>query len=96
MREAYLVRDIVKAVKARYPRAFIAKLADRHTRGLPDLLVVLSGITIFFEVKTKLGSVSPIQRAIHEKIERAGGSVCVVRSVKEAIRAIRELEKYLF
>jgi hypothetical protein len=88
MSEATLVRRIKKAVKAAYPRAFVAKLADRHTRGLPDLLILLPGVTLFVETKAPGGKLSPIQRAVHEEIERAGGYVLVARSVEDVLRCL--------
>lgn len=76
MRESALVRKIKAAVKAQWPTAYVRKLADRQTRGLPDLLIVvprdmrhlshsrpLSGITIFVETKTATGKVAAIQNA---------------------------------
>ncbi len=41
MKEAELVRKIMLAVRKKYPMAYVRKLADRFTRGVPDLLVVV-------------------------------------------------------
>lgn len=89
MKEASLVRAIQKAVRQEHPRAFVVKLADRHTRGLPDLLIVLPGITLFVEVKVPGGTIRPIQRLVHDEIERAGGCVIVAYSVEEVLDQLR-------
>lgn len=40
MRESTIVRKIMVAIRKRYPTAYVRKLSDRYTRGLPDILVV--------------------------------------------------------
>lgn len=40
MNESAVVQKIMKAVRDEYPRAYVRKIADRFTRGLPDLLIV--------------------------------------------------------
>ncbi len=81
-REATIVQRIRKAVRAKYPTAFVMKLADRFTRGVPDLLIVFrrhnrmdpdlrfmdSTGVLFVETKTKDGVMSEIQRDTVRKL----------------------------
>lgn len=41
MRESAIVAKVMKKVHAHYPWAYCRKLADRFTRGLPDIIIVL-------------------------------------------------------
>ena len=98
MTEAQLVRKIISAVGARYPRAYVRKLADRHSRGIPDLLIVYpreldcghhaTGV-LFVECKSATGRVSRIQQAEHAAIARVGTlhgcSVLVARDVQNVL-----------
>ena len=78
-KESAIVRDIIAAVRQKYPRAYVRKIADRFTRGIPDVLIVVHccwlefnevGV-LFVETKTKTGRLSAIQKAEHAEIERA-------------------------
>ncbi len=96
MREADLVSKIMKAVKAKYPRAYVVKLADRYRRGLPDLLILYSSLppadsldsALFVEVKMPNGILSKIQQAEHKAIQQAGGDVLVATSVVQVLLAL--------
>lgn len=105
MKEASLVRKIIKAVKAKYPTAYVRKLSDRHTRGLPDLVIVFHcsafvsqwnqdcewGGILFVEAKTMYGKVGPLQVAEHNAIERAGGESIFARSPEEVMNKLEEM-----
>jgi hypothetical protein len=93
MLEASLVKKIKAAILARWPDAWVRKLADTHTRGLPDLLIIVLGHAIMAEIKTEAGRLKPIQKAEHDKIRRAGGTVVVSRGVEEIIAFIEEVVK---
>ena len=93
-----MVGKIVRAVRAKYPAAYVRKLSDRHARGLPDLLIVLPILnvvdcndqviwpgTLFVEVKTSDGRLSPIQKAEHEKIRAAGADVLVATEASKVL-----------
>jgi len=41
---------------------FVTKLMQTSTNGIPDVLAVRSGQTLFIEVKTLTGRLSPIQK----------------------------------
>lgn len=53
--------------------------------GIPDFLLCLrGGFYAALEVKTEAGRLSPAQKEMAERIQRAGGKFAVVRSVQEA------------
>lgn len=54
--------------------------------GLPDLLVVKEGRTIFLEVKQPGEKATLRQEVEHKKLRAAGAIVVVVTSVEEAIQ----------
>lgn len=59
--------------------------------GFPDVLIIFKGLAYLIEIKVPKKDATPIQRAEHEKIRRAGGRVEVAHSLEE----IREfLNKY--
>jgi len=88
MRESTIVKNIMKTVRCEYPHAFVVKLADRHTRGMPDLLILLPGIVLFVEVKAPGGVLRPIQRATHTEINTAGGTVLVAWSADDVMTCL--------
>lgn len=49
--------------------------------GWPDIEILWNGRPYLIELKVPGGSLSPVQRDMHERIERAGVSVAVCRSV---------------
>jgi len=51
--------------------------------GLPDLVCILDGVTMWFEVKTKVGKLTKLQGHCHRQMREAGGLVAVVRSADE-------------
>ena len=59
--------------------------------GTPDLLVTGSKYLrkAFLETKTPVGKLSQVQRVMHQRLVRSGERVFVVRSVEEAINAVR-------
>lgn len=66
-------------------------LADR---GTPDRLVMLrGGRVLWLEVKTPSGILSADQVAWHARAGERGHSVRVVKSVTEAIEAVREADR---
>ena len=51
--------------------------------GVPDLVFVGNGVPVFFELKTKTGRVSEVQREIHAKLREHGMVVHIIRDVEE-------------
>lgn len=64
--------------------ATVTQLSDS---GLPDLLVGYLGVNLLMEVKTPKGSLSDDQEKWHAAWR---GEVLVVRSVDEALEALRK------
>lgn len=87
-RESSLVTAIIKAIKREWPKAYVRKISDRHTRGIPDIVCQvgdgLASACIWIEVKTEDGVLSEIQKVEHQKIWDAGGYVCVATSPEYA------------
>ena len=82
-------KNITKAIMNHLKsiKAFAVKLhgGPFQAAGLPDIMCILHGQTVFFEVKTEVGKVTRIQSHCHDRIRKAGGLVSVVRSVDEVI-----------
>lgn len=54
-------------------------------KGFPDILVLINGRTIGFEVKTATGKQSEDQKDIENKFKQHGQEYFVVRTVEEVI-----------
>ena len=100
MREAAIVRKIIRAVREKYPMAYVRKLADRFTRGLPDVLLVFKTKvvfaeeyhgTLFVEVKTKDGERSKIQEKEAVEIMDAGAKYLVARDAASVLAKMAEM-----
>jgi hypothetical protein len=57
--------------------------AEGVLAGVPDLCI--PALSLFIEMKTDVGEVSPMQKAMHEDLRRDGQTVEVCRSVEEVI-----------
>lgn len=89
MTELNLKNSVRAAIKKHYPDAFIWKIHDGFTAGIPDFLIIVRGMHIFIELKITRGIVSPIQEYTIAKIKTAGGRAHVCRSVDEVLEVIR-------
>lgn len=49
--ESKLTRKLLDQLKRQYPLDYVCKLSDRFTVGVPDMVVVRKGMTIWIEVK---------------------------------------------
>lgn len=61
------------------------------TPGIPDIILVIDGIFVGFEVKTYGGSQRPLQRQFQERLESAGGRYFIIRSMQDAEAALGEI-----
>ena len=87
-------REIVKAIMAylkTVPECFCWKEHGGMfgTAGIPDIIACIDGHFYGFEVKTETGKPTKLQEAVIRKINAAGGTALVVRSVDE-VRAVVE------
>lgn len=57
--------------------------------GLPDLFVVRRGECRWIEVKGAKGKLTPAQEKVHARLKANGFSVFVVRTVDEALAAVK-------
>lgn len=97
--ESKIVESIIHAVKRKYPRAYIRKIADRFSRGIPDLLILVhcmcrpigQGGVLFVEVKTDSGVVSAIQEAEMSSIRQNNGEVMVATGVDEVLAKLEDM-----
>mgnify|MGYP003625222010 FL=1 len=58
--------------------------------GVPDLLILHKGRTIWIEVKKEGGYLSRKQKEVHEKIAMAGGDVFTARSVEDVQKLLQK------
>lgn len=90
-RESYYQEKIKKAIKKRYPTAFVAKIAQGSysQAGIPDIMAIIDGHYFGFEIKRPLlGSLSEVQRRTLAWIRAAGGTAEVVTWPEECFRVI--------
>lgn len=83
--ESRLSRAIGAGIIARGGFVFKVHGGPTMMSGLPDLVGVIDGRSIWLETKMPDGVVSPKQLLVHRKITRAGGNLIVPRSVREAL-----------
>jgi hypothetical protein len=58
--------------------------------GVPDMVVIDAGRATWLELKASKGVTSDEQKACHTALRQAGCAVYVIRSLDEAIIALRE------
>lgn len=61
----------------------VVKLIKTTMNGIPDLMALKDGKTVFIEVKTDKGVTSELQKFRHEKIRNQGFTVHVCTSFDE-------------
>lgn len=83
MLESALKRKVLSYLKQRYPDAYIVKVSDRWVAGIPDIFMCLRGHFVALELKAPKGVVAKIQQATLDKIDQAGGTALVVRSIDD-------------
>ena len=86
-------KDVVKHIKdylKTVPGCFFWKEhgGQYGTAGIPDIIACIGGHFYGFEVKTDIGKPTKLQEATIRKINEAGGTAVVVRSVDEVKRII--------
>lgn len=88
MTESSLKIKVRKEIRKQYPDAWIWKIHDSCSSGIPDFLIIIKGVHIFIELKIKKGVVKPIQEYTISAIKRAGGNAFICRSAEEVMEAI--------
>ena len=81
--ESNLKRKVLRMIKQEFPQFWFYKPNDHFTSGIPD--VVGCGVGRFFAVELKFGAAKPtaLQAHVIDNIRKAGGTVCVARTVQE-------------
>lgn len=90
MLEKSIERSIVNWCKKQGLQCY--KVALINQRGWPDRLIPLPGnVSVWLEIKTDVGRLSPQQKVIHAELAKLGHTVHVVRSLQEAQDAITQI-----
>lgn len=78
MLESKIQNDITK----RYEREgwFVVKLIKTTKNGIPDLMCLRNGITLFIEVKRPGKEPEPLQQFRHEELRKQGFEVLILTS----------------
>ena len=90
-KESYFQKKIKKALKERYPDAYIIKISQSmfSEAGVPDVMCIIGGHYFAFEIKRPiLGKVSSLQDEAMKRIRIAGGTAAVVSWPEEAFKII--------
>lgn len=94
MREADIVRSILTHLKS-LEGCFCWKEhgGPYGTSGIPDIICCYRGRFLGFEVKTSTGKPTKLQQAVIRKINRAGGTARIVRSLEDVKAALADIEE---
>jgi hypothetical protein len=96
MPEADLVRNILKALRTRYPTGVFYKIhtGPYQERGVPDILGCVDGTFVGIEVKTPYNrkGTTRYQEVQLDRIHRAGGVSGVATSIKEALSIVANIK----
>ena len=79
--EAVIQRQVMTALEKE--GWMCVKLIQTNLNGMPDLLCLRHGMTMFIEVKSETGKPSPMQLHRIEKLKNCGFGAYVVSSVKQ-------------
>jgi hypothetical protein len=63
-------------------------------KGVPDLILIMAGHFVGWEIKTEKGRQSPDQKEFEERVKNAGAFYFVIRSVEEAETTLKLLDDY--
>jgi len=86
VREQDIQRRLTKAIEKQ--GGWCCKTITCNKSGVPDILAVIDGRFIALEVKTPTGRTSPIQEYQIKKIQEAGGTAIVARSVEDFLEIL--------
>lgn len=76
---------LVEDIKRKYPRAFVWKVfGGPYGGGIPDLCVIVDGVTWWIEMKMRPRKITPKQRETIERMVIAGANV-IVMTIEEEV-----------
>ena len=81
MKESEVQRKIILQLEKR--GWVVVKLIKTTMNGIPDLMALKDGSTVFIEVKTETGKVSELQKYRHEQLKKQGFTVFVWNKFEE-------------
>ena len=88
MKESDIVKSIIRYLKSLTDCFCWKEHGGMYgPAGIPDIICCYKGRFYGFEVKTEDGKPTELQKAMIRKIQKAGGTALVVRSVDE-VRAV--------
>lgn len=90
MRENQLQQKVVRYLK-KVPNLWYAVINDRHTAGIPDIIVCYKGVFHGIELKVKGNKPTPLQEAQLKLISKAGGRTIVAHSLEEVQKFVQEM-----
>jgi len=97
--EATLVRKGMQRIKQQWPDAYIIKIADRMTRGIPDVLAFVvhekTMIVLALEFKTPIGRLTGIQIQTMQRLETLGHKSEFGMLVARVIRSMEDVEQLI-
>lgn len=70
---------LAKALRTRYPGAWVHKVNERIQGGIPDIEFILNGVVLKIECKGRVTPVTDLQQTTHTKLARAGQNVLLLR-----------------
>ena len=88
--ETLLTKKIVSALQAMGCMCIKFHASGFTIAGVPDLIVMRGGETVWLEIKTPTGSCSKIQENRHIQMRRYGAKIAVVRSPEEAMEFVSD------
>lgn len=68
---------------------WFTKISDRYMKGVPDIIGCIDEKFFALELKRDKGTPSMLQEYNVDKIKKAGGKVCIVKTVVESLEIIK-------
>lgn len=98
--ESRICRKVMAAIRERYPHAFVVKLSDRMTRGLPDILAIYTNarhclVVLALEVKTAKGKPSKLQEITLDTLEMIASHASYGGLVARVVRSESEVKELM-
>lgn len=88
--ESQLQTRIITVLKRIFKEdIWFTKVSDKYIKGIPDIIGCVAGKFFAMELKTEKGKPSDLQVYNINKITKAGGTVCIVRTVEESLMTIK-------
>ena len=81
-----VIRELKKIFK---DDIWFAKISDRYNKGIPDIVGCINGMFFGLELKRGTGRPSKLQLYTIDKIKKAGGGVCIARTMEDCLLIIK-------